>query len=47
MAPGPIATEVLYVTEFIGIILMFLGYRFATQRPMEVPHVADAVPVTS
>lgn len=40
-------TEVLYVTEFIGIILMFLGYRFATQRPGEVLHVADAVPVTS
>lgn len=40
-------TEVLYVTEFIGISLMFLGYRFATQRPTEVPYVADAVPATS
>jgi len=40
-------TEVLYVTEFIGIILMFLGYRFATQRPGEVPYAAAAVPATS
>jgi hypothetical protein len=40
-------TEVLYVTEFIGIILMFLGYRFATQRPTEIPHVAAAAPATS
>lgn len=40
-------TEVLYVTEFIGIILMFLGYRFATQRSGESTHVADAVPAAS
>jgi len=40
-------TEVLYVTEFIGIILMFIGYRFATQRPGEVPYVADTVPAAS
>ena len=39
-------TEVLYVTEFIGIILMFTGYRFATQKPEEVPHVVAAAPAT-
>ena len=40
-------TEVLYVTEFIGIILMFIGYRFATQRPAEVSYGVNIVPATS
>ena len=40
-------TEVLYVTEFIGIVLIFLGYRFATHRPGEAPYVVVAVPATS
>jgi hypothetical protein len=35
-------TEVLYVTEFFGIILMFVGYRFATQKPPAVPAAAAA-----
>lgn len=39
-------TEVLYVTEFIGIILMFAGYRFATQPPGATVHVAAAAPAT-
>ena len=28
-------TEVLYVTEFVGIILIFLGYRMSTSAPRE------------
>lgn len=40
-------TEVLYVTEFVGIVLMFLGYHFATRRPGKAPYVADEVAVTS
>jgi hypothetical protein len=41
-------TEVLYVTEFIGIILMFIGYRFATQHSGGgVPHAAETVRATS
>jgi len=30
-------TEVLYVTEFIGIVLIFLGYRFATRPALSIP----------
>ena len=39
-------TEVLYVTEFLGIILIFLGYRHATrgQVAMETPSHASPLP---
>jgi hypothetical protein len=43
-------TEVLYVTEFLGIILIYLGYRRATRTPAvtepsthDVPYAAPAV----
>jgi hypothetical protein len=43
-------TEVLYVTEFLGIILIYLGYRRATRAPAvlepstnDVPYAAPAV----
>lgn len=35
-------TEVLYVTEFIGLVLIYLGYRLAVRgapRPEVAPHV--------
>ena len=25
-------TEVLYVTEFVGLVMIFIGYRYATSR---------------
>ena len=39
-------TEVLYVTEFLGIILIYLGYRRATRSPvaMETPTHASPLP---
>jgi hypothetical protein len=39
-------TEVLYVTEFLGIILIYLGYRRATRSPvaMETPAHASPLP---
>jgi hypothetical protein len=39
-------TEVLYVTEFLGIILIYLGYRRATRAPvaMETPSHASPLP---
>ena len=43
-------TEVLYVTEFLGIILIYLGYRRATRTPAvpepsthDVPYAAPVV----
>ena len=42
-------TEVLYVTEFLGIILIYLGYLRATRGPVasetpaNVPHPATAI----
>ncbi len=40
-------TEVLYVTEFTGIILIYLGYRLSTsRRPAAVP-AAVAAPATA
>jgi hypothetical protein len=35
-------TEVLYVTEFVGIILIFAGFRMSTAAPREPEPVADA-----
>lgn len=32
-------TEVLYVTEFLGIILIYLGYRRATRSPGAAPEI--------
>jgi hypothetical protein len=40
-------TEVLYVTEFVGIILMFAGYRFAIQQPEQTAPVHVSVPAAS
>lgn len=41
-------TEVLYVTEFIGIVLIYLGYRYnvmpAMNRPAAVPPRSSPVP---
>ncbi len=40
-------TEVLYVTEFVGIILIFLGYRFSTRgRPAVASSGEGAVPLS-
>ena len=42
-------TEVLYVTEFVGIILIYLGYRRATRGPVATepaPHDAP-IPATA
>ncbi len=33
-------TDVLYVTELIGIILMFAGYRFAIHQPQRPAHAS-------
>jgi len=38
-------TEVLYVTEFLGLILLYTGYRYITTRSLGVPH-ASPVPAT-
>jgi hypothetical protein len=42
-------TEVLYVTEFVGIILIFLGYRRATRGAAAVEHPTreSAIPATA
>jgi hypothetical protein len=40
-------TEVLYVTEFIGLVLIFLGYRFAIHRPGESAHAPHAIAATT
>ncbi len=41
-------TEVLYVTEFAGIILIFIGYRFSTRsRPALVPAGEGAVELSA
>ncbi|MGE3525628.1 MAG: hypothetical protein AB7I33_06885, partial [Gemmatimonadales bacterium] len=38
-------TEVLYVTEFIGIVLIYLGYRFnTTPELLHREHREDLVP---
>jgi hypothetical protein len=37
-------TEVLYVTEFVGIILIYLGYRRATRDAMPTEAVSHDVP---
>ena len=40
-------TEVLYVTEFIGLVLIFVGYRYATSRSGDTAHVLHTAPVAS
>ncbi len=41
-------TEVLYVTEFAGIILIFLGYRFSTRgRPALAPPGEGAIELSA
>jgi len=35
-------TEVLYVTEFLGIIMIYIGYRLSTSKRPVVPVVAAA-----
>lgn len=42
-------TEVLYVTEFLGIILIYLGYRRATRSAaaMEQPTRESGIPATA
>jgi hypothetical protein len=39
-------TEVLYVTEFLGLCLLWVGYRYITTRS-GVSHVASQVPALS
>ncbi len=36
-------TEVLYVTEFLGIILIYIGYRLSTSKRPAIPVAAIAV----
>lgn len=40
-------TEVLYVTEFFGIILIYLGYRRATRDPVPPEAHAHDVPLSA
>jgi hypothetical protein len=40
-------TEVLYVTEFAGLCLLWVGYRYITSRSPGAPHVASTVPAIS
>ena len=40
-------TEVLYVTEFLGIILIFLGYRRATRAPAVTETTTHDVPLAA
>ena len=39
-------TEVLYVTEFLGIILIYLGYRRATRDAVPMEAVSHDVPLS-
>jgi hypothetical protein len=40
-------TEVLYVTEFLGIILIYLGYRRATRDAVPTEALAHDVPISA
>ena len=40
-------TEVLYVTEFVGIILIYLGYRRATSAPAVTETASHDVPLAA
>jgi hypothetical protein len=37
-------TEVLYVTEFLGLCLLWVGYRYITNRTIGVPHADAPIP---
>ena len=37
-------TEVLYITEFIGLILIYIGYKFNIRKPMPVMEQGNADP---
>ena len=37
-------TEVLYVTEFIGLALIFLGYQFAVSPGLELGEAVAGIP---
>jgi len=39
-------TEVLYVTEFLGLCLLWVGYRYITNRSPGVLHADAPIPVT-
>ena len=38
-------TEVLYVTELIGLVMIIIGYRFNIAKPSGAPHAYNPVPV--
>jgi hypothetical protein len=40
-------TEVLYVTELLGLCLLWIGFRTITHRPSGVIHAPPTVPATN
>ena len=40
-------TEVLYVTEFLGLCLLWVGYRYITSRATGVLHAPSPIPALS